>query len=121
MNHRFVCAAVVAIAVSSALQVHAQQPYEGPADFKAADLLPPALVKGPHFTVADPVRTEGYFYEFIVQSDYGSFPAVGTSMLYVRLGEVQALAALQEVSKSDVFISAAGDSVLTVGKSVGRR
>jgi len=120
MNHRFLRAVVVAIAIFSALQVQAQQPYEGPADFKAADLLPPALVKGAHFTVADQVRTEGYYHEFVVESDFGSIPAVGTSMLYVRLGEVRALAALQEVSKSDVFISAAGNSVLSVGKTVGQ-
>jgi len=119
MSNRF-CAVVVAIAICAAPQVQAQQSYEGPADFKAADLLPPALVKGPHFKVADPVRTEGYYHEFVVESDFGSIPAVGTSMLYVRLGEVRALAALQEVSKSDVFISAAGNSVLSAGKTVGQ-
>ena len=41
-------------------------------------------------------------------------------MLYVRLGEVQALAALEGVSKTDVFISAAGNSVLDIGKTLGK-
>jgi hypothetical protein len=110
--------AAIAVALAAALPVRAQQPDEVPVDVKAADLLPAALVTGPHFTVADPVKTEGFFHAFVVQSDYGAIPAVGTSMLYVRLAEVRALAALQEVSKSEVFISAAGNSVLSVGKSV---
>jgi hypothetical protein len=104
----------------SALPALAQEPYEGPTVSTPGDVLPANLVKGPHYTLADKVEAKGYLYEFTVQSDYGNFAAVGVSMLYVRLREVQALAALQEVSKSDVFIKAAGDSVLTVGKSVGK-
>ena len=111
--------AVVSLAIAAALPAIAQEPLEGPATFKPGDILPSALVTGPHYTLADQVATEGFFHEFVVQSDYGSFAATGTSMLYVRLREVQALTALQDVSKTDVFISAAGTSVLNIGKSVG--
>ena len=108
---------MIAAVIAAASPVRAQQ-FEGLAELKAADVVPPSLLKGPHYTVADAVKTDGYLHEFVVQSDFGSFAGVGTGMLYVRLGEVRALAALQEVSKSDVFLNAAGNSELSVGKSV---
>jgi hypothetical protein len=120
MNTRFCAGFVVSLALATALPALAQEPYETPPAFRPGDVLPAALVKGPHYTLADRVVTEGYFHGFVVESDFGSFPAVGRSLLSVRLREVQALAALQEVSKSEVFISAAGTSVLNVGKSVGQ-
>jgi len=120
MRLRFRNLAVVSLVLAAALPAFAQESFEGSVTFKPADLLPAALVQGPHYKLADQVKTEGFLHEFVIQSDYGSFTAAGTSMLYVRLREVQALAALQEVSKSDVFISAAGSSVLSVGKSLGQ-
>jgi hypothetical protein len=111
---------LLAFGIAGARPASAQGAYEGPAAVKAADVLPAGLLKGPHYTLGDDVGTPGYFHEFVIRSDYGDFPAEGTAMLYVRLGEVQALAALEEVSKSEVFLQAAGASVLNVGKSVGK-
>ena len=110
---------LVLMVVSSASAL-AQEPYEVPAAVSPADVLPAGLLKGPHHTLAGEVKTEGYFHEFLIRSDFGDFAAAGTSMLYARLREVQALAALEEVSKSEVFVKAAGTSVLNVGKSVGK-
>jgi hypothetical protein len=96
----------------------AQGDFEGPTTFKASAVLPPALLKGPHFTVADTVKTEGYFHEFQIASDYGALTAEGRSLLERRVREVESLARLDEVSKSGVFLQAAGNSVLNVGKGV---
>jgi hypothetical protein len=120
MKVRLGVPAIVSLVLAAALPALAQEPYEGPAAFTPAEVLRADLVGGPHYTLAGKVETKGYLYEFVVQSDYGSFPAEGTGMLFVRLREVQALAALDEVSKSEVFLSAAGTSVLNVGKSVGK-
>jgi hypothetical protein len=110
---------VVPLLLAAALSAYAQEPLEGPAVFKPGEVLPAALVSGPHYTLADQVATEGYFHEFVVKSDYGSFPAESDGMLRIRLREVQALAALDDVSKTQVFIDSAGSSILDVGKSVG--
>ena len=91
---------------------------EPPPTFTAAQLLTPAQVKGPHHTVASAVATEGYFHVFHIQSDFGAADAIGRSLLAVRLREVEALAKLDEVSKTEVFLAAAGQSVLNVGKGV---
>jgi hypothetical protein len=91
---------------------------EPPPAFKAAQLLNPSQVKGPHHTVASAVQTDGYFHEFHIQSDFGAFEAAGRTMLAVRLHEIEALAQLEDVSKTEVFLKAAGTSVLNVGKGV---
>jgi hypothetical protein len=90
---------------------------ESPPRFTAAALLTPGVLKGPHYRVDDAVRTEGYFHEFSISSDFGPFKAVGRSELAVRIQEIAALAALQDVSKTEVFLSAAGQSVVKVGQS----
>ena len=92
--------------------------YENPQLFKASDLLTPAQVKGPHHSVAPEVKLEGYLQVFQVTTDYGALEAEGKSTLLTRLQEVGALAELDEVSKSKVFVQAAGASVVNVGKGV---
>ena len=87
------------------------------APFTASTLLASEVTQGPHYTVKEPVKTEGFFHEFEITSDYGELSAVGLSQLTTRLNEVRALAALDEVSKSKVFLESAGGAVLNVGKS----
>jgi hypothetical protein len=94
------------------------QGYESPGAAKASALLGPSQIQGPHHKVAEPVDGSGYFYGFRVVSDYGEFEAQGRSMLSTRLQEVGALASLEDVSKSEVFLKAAGTSVVNVGKGV---
>jgi hypothetical protein len=106
---------LVALA-SAALAVAAA--YEAPRTFKAAELLKPVQLKGPHHSVAPTVKTEGYFHVFDITTDYGPLEAEGETMLLMRLHEVGALAELDKVSKSEVFLKAAGTSVLNVGKGV---
>ena len=104
--------------VASASLALAQGGYEGAATFKARAILPPALVKGPHFQVKEDVPTTGYFHDFAITSDYGDMGAEGRSLLRKRVHEIEALTQLDEVSKSEVFLKAAGNSVLNVGKGV---
>jgi len=107
-------AAALVPALAAALAVAAA--YEVPRTFKAAELLAPAQMKGPHHTVGPAVKTEGYFHVFDLTTDYGPLQAEGRSMLATRLQEVDALAELDKVSKSEVFMKSAGTSVLNVGK-----
>jgi hypothetical protein len=109
--------AVPALAFAAATLVLAAA-FEGPRTFKATELLRPDQVKGKHFTVASEVKTPGYFHEFEIQSDYGAMEAEGESLLLVRLNEIRALGQLDEVSKSEVFLKAAGESLANVGKGV---
>jgi hypothetical protein len=103
---------------AAGLSLSAAPADEPPPTFTAAQLLTPAQVKGPHHTIAAAVQTEGYYHVFSIQSDFGAAEAVGRSLLSVRLREVEALAQLEEVSKTEVFLAAAGQSVINVGRGV---
>ena len=113
-SRRWALTAISFFAVTLALA--AQGSDEPPPSLTASALLPAAVVKGAHHRVAEPVKTETYFHEFTLESDFGPFDATGRSQLAVRIQEIAALAALQDVSKTEVFLSAAGQSVVNVGK-----
>lgn len=103
------CAASVAFAAAG---------YEGPRTFQASEILKPEQMKGAHFQVAAEVPTEGYLHLFRLKTDFGDLEAEGRSMLLKREHETRALAKLDEVSKTGVFLQAAGTSVVNVGKGV---
>ena len=109
-------AATVVATVHPATPVGAQAGDEVAPRFSAAELLAPDIVKGPHHQVDAAVRTDGYFHEFTVVSTFGTFTAVGRSELAVRIREITALAALDEVSRTEVFLASAGQSVVKIGQ-----
>ena len=111
-----------AVAMVTALLIwaspgRAQEADEPPPHLAASALLDPAIRQGPHHRVDEAVTTEGYFHRFAVTSTFGRFEAIGRSQLAVRLHEIQALAALQDVSKTEVFLTAAGQAVVRIGQS----
>ncbi len=95
-----------------------QDGFETPDSFKASALLKPGQLKGPHHQVAEEVPTERFYHEFTIRSDFGEMHAMGLSLLHVRLAEVDGLARLKEVSKSEVFVQAAGQSLAAASKGV---
>lgn len=92
--------------------------YETAADMSAADILPGDLLKGTHHTVDDRVRNDGYLNYYSIKSDYGEFEAASTAMLRVRIREINALAELDELSETEVFIKAAADAGIGQLKSI---
>lgn len=96
--------------VSSAFPALAQKSFEKPPVFKASQLLPPELLKGEHYQVAEDVQNDGYMNFYKITSDFGEFKAEGNSMLRVRVQEIGALAELDQLSKTDVFLDAVKNS-----------
>ena len=88
----------------------AQSEFEEAADMKASDILSGDLLKGEHHRVADRVRSDGYLNYYMIDSDYGEFAAVSTAMLITRIGEINALAELDDLSQTEVFLKAAADA-----------
>jgi len=109
--------AMIATIVPSSSSLGAQEGDEPPPRFTATVLLTPAVAQGPHHRVGEDVRTDGYFHEFSISSTFGAFEAIGRTELAVRIQEIDALAALQDVSKTEVFLAAAGQSVVKIGQS----
>jgi hypothetical protein len=123
--------AAVAVAVAAA-------DYETPASRRVAEVLPAELIKGPHYTVRDPVVTDGYMNYYQVDSDFGPFEVTGTGALRKLLREIWAIGELRQITGSEVFLKAVkeqatkplafaknvitkpGDTLSGIPKGVGR-
>jgi hypothetical protein len=92
---------------------HAQTPagYETEPVLNAKDLAVPELLQGPHFTVDPKVPVKGFIERFTIRSTYGTFQANGLRMLPIRVNEVEAIAKLDELSKTKEFAEAAGKAI----------
>ena len=77
--------------------------YETPRVLKAEEVLPPDLLNGKHHKVLEDVVTYGFTNHFTITSPYGQFEAEGEDILRTRIQEIQALAAMKELKKSNVF------------------
>ena len=95
--------AASAVAAMEAATVQRNGDFETAPVLTGAVLAPAGLLKGPLHTVAEPVTLDGYFGRFVIESKFGSFSVVGVNMLGVRVNELQAIATLQEVEKSQAF------------------
>lgn len=79
------------------------EPFEAPPLLQAADLLPDKLLQGPRHRIEPEVPTDGFLTWFTLRSDFGDFKASSPRMAAVRVNEIEALAELEKLSKSEVF------------------
>jgi hypothetical protein len=124
----------VARALSATLQCLAQTPepfevrraeavFEELPELKATEILKPEFLQGPHFAVRDPVPTSAGMNQFTIDSDFGVFEADGNEMLLQRLKEIDAIARLREVSRTDEFknsLMVAAKSPLNSAKNIAK-
>jgi len=80
--------------------------HETPTNQRAADVLPAGVVKGPHYTVRDPVTADGYMLHYQVDSEFGAFEVSGTGALRKLAREIWAIGQLRAITGSEVFLSA---------------
>lgn len=95
----------VALAVLPAKTL-AQPVFEQPPVLDAATILRPEFLKGPHFSVRPGVLTYAGHNQYTIDSDFGVFEAQGNAQLVQRVGEIEAIARLNEISRSDEYIKA---------------
>ena len=81
--------------------------YETPDILRASEVLPSELLEGENYNVLEDVLTYGFTNYFTITSPYGTFEAEGDDMVRTRIHEIKAIAALQEVKKSNAFSEAA--------------
>ncbi|WP_424930931.1 hypothetical protein [Amaricoccus macauensis] len=84
--------------------------FETPPILDAEVLAGDIPLEGETYTIADQVPTDGFMATFSISSPYGAFTASGPGMLAVRLDEIRALAALEDVRNDDQFASAAAET-----------
>jgi hypothetical protein len=94
---------LASLALLQPLVAQAPQTFENPVVLRAAELLPAEVMQGPNHRVRDMVPTDGYLAHFELDTDFGIFHAAGVPQVKTRIAEVEALAKLAAVSKSDLF------------------
>ena len=95
--------------------------YEELPELKASEILRPEILSGPHHKVREPVPTYSGSNHFSIESDFSIFEAEGNEMLVRRVNEINAIARLKEVSRTDQYKSAllkAAKSPVAAAKSI---
>ena len=92
--------------------------FETPGVLSAQSILPPELLKSDNHTVLNNVATYDFTYYFTINtrlssSVFGQFEVQGEDMLRMRVQEIKAIAALEEIKKSKAFGKAAKQAVLS--------
>ena len=77
--------------------------YEELPELKASEILRDTILNGPNHQVREEVPTQSGANQFTIDSHFGIFTAEGNAMLVRRVDEVNAIARLKDVSKSDEF------------------
>ncbi len=77
--------------------------YEQPPKLKASEILRPEFLKGPYHHVREEVSTYSGANRFTIDSEFGVFEAEGNEMLVRRINEINAIARLKEISRSDEY------------------
>lgn len=81
----------------------ANQGVEQPPTLQASQVLRPEIVRGPHHLVMENIPTAGFLNQYSVQSDFGNYQIKGNALLAKRVHEINAMAALDKIEKSDEF------------------
>jgi hypothetical protein len=97
------------------LSAYAVRTYEAASEFNASSILPPELLSGPNHQVDSTVTNDGFLNIYTIKSKYGEVQATSTAKLRKYIHEINAVARMEEVKKSDEFKSGikekAGDVV----------
>jgi hypothetical protein len=93
-------------------------PYEPNPEFKASKILSPQQLSGPNHTVHEQVLNDGLLNYYVVQTPFGDFKAAGNQGLARRIREARALAELEDISTSDVFLDASMRAVIAPAKAL---
>jgi len=87
----------------------------------ASEILRPDILTGPHHKVREPVPTHFGTNQFAIDSDFGVFEANGNEMLLRRINEINAIAQLKDISRTDQYknaLVAAAKSPIAAAKNI---
>ncbi len=84
-----------------------------PQSFKATDFVPQKMMSGEGFTMGPNAENDGYINTYALTTDWGEIEAIGDFRLRVRLQEITALKALDEMSRAGQFGEGLKNGVLS--------
>ena len=92
------------------ISAYADTSFEQPPTLSAAKLSPGVALKGEHYQVDSKVPTDGFLAHYSIQSDFGTFRAVGPGRLEVVINEINAIAKLGTLEQNDQLVKGAKKS-----------
>jgi hypothetical protein len=93
--------------------IAAQQGFESPPVLSASKILAPELLAGPNHRVEERIDNDGIVNIYRVNSRFGTFTAVSTAMLRVRIQEINAMAAMDKLKGTQEYGAAIKESALS--------
>jgi hypothetical protein len=75
--------------------------------FKASEILEMDMLNGDHFRVREEVDSDGYWDLYTVDTKFGVFQAHGWLELRTLIQEIDALAYLDELTRTEEFVTGA--------------
>lgn len=94
------------------------QTVEQPPSFNAAQISGIKRVDD-NYTIRNPVKSDGILRIYVLATPYGDITVMGDEMLRMRINELKALAALEQVSNSESFGKALAEAGLSPIKFAG--
>lgn len=101
--------------------LEAANTYEELPELKASEILRENILNGPYHKVREEVIPSSGANHYSIDSDFGVFEADGSEMLVRRIGEINAIARLKDVSRGDEYKNAlvkAAKSPLAAAKNI---
>ena len=77
-----------------------------PVVLQASDVLPGALIQGPNYSVRATVISDGFINTYDLDTNYGPLRVESTALLLKRIGELKALAQIEQLKNTDVYMNA---------------
>jgi hypothetical protein len=96
----------VAVAASGTATADLNGPFEPAPRLPSEELLPGFPLSGPGFRIAEQTQVVDYFGQFELRTDVGSLVADGSQVLKLRVRELDAVRALDDLSSGAVFVAA---------------
>lgn len=109
---------VLAACVAAAGPAPATEKLEQPPAFEPAK-IPGIAASGVNYTIASPVRSDGFLRHYVLKTRHGEVAVAGDAMLQMRLHELFALEQLDTVTQSESFNKALAEAGLGPIKFTG--
>ncbi len=81
-------------------------------EFKASELLEPAVHKSEYHEVEEVVHTDCFYRIYDIKSNFGEYKVESDFMLNIRVNELRAIAELKEISGGEALVSGVVDSAI---------
>jgi len=110
LNHRINLpapwlAVLTIVLLSLAAPITQAAAYESPLTFNAKDFLAPMALKSANYTIDPTARNDGRMNHYKLSSPFGAIEATGDAMARERAREMDAIAAIRQIKKTDAFVN----------------